>query len=70
MKSKNRLLRLVDTFEAKAQGYIPFTPLNVACWKLDKDARTILDLGCGVGEPMEFINRKRNYRAIGIDIFP
>lgn len=70
MKSKNKILRLVDDFEAKAQGYVPFTPLNIACRRLDKKSRTILDLGCGVGEPMQFINRKKQYYTVGVDVFP
>jgi SAM-dependent methyltransferase len=36
---------------------------------LNKEARTILDVGCGRGEPMSFINRHRQFYAVGADIF-
>jgi len=36
---------------------------------LDKSAKSILDVGCGKGEPMKFINRARNFYTVGLDIF-
>jgi len=32
-------------------------------------ARIILDIGCGKGEPMKFIDRDKRFYAIGLDIF-
>jgi SAM-dependent methyltransferase len=53
----------------KIRPYIPFSALNTVWRKLDKNSRTILDVGCGKGEPMTFINRKGKFKAVGIDIF-
>jgi ubiquinone/menaquinone biosynthesis C-methylase UbiE len=36
---------------------------------LDKSAKSILDIGCGKGVPMKFINRARNFYTVGLDIF-
>jgi len=36
---------------------------------LNKRAKTILDIGCGKGEPMKFINRKALFKVVGVDIF-
>jgi ubiquinone/menaquinone biosynthesis C-methylase UbiE len=36
---------------------------------LDKKAQTVLDVGCGKGEPMRFINRRWRYHTMGVDIF-
>jgi 2-polyprenyl-3-methyl-5-hydroxy-6-metoxy-1,4-benzoquinol methylase len=48
---------------------MPLTALNT-CWRfLDKSAKSILDVGCGKGEPMRFINRARNFYTVGLDIF-
>lgn len=49
--------------------YVPFTALNTMWRKLDKNSRTIADVGCGKGEPMAFINRHRKFDVVGIDIF-
>jgi ubiquinone/menaquinone biosynthesis C-methylase UbiE len=39
-------------------------------WRfLDKEALSILDVGCGVGEPLRFINRARRLYAVGSDFF-
>lgn len=70
MRLVDTILRVGDNFEAKAEGYIPFTPLNIAYTHLDKRVRTILDLGCGKGGPMRFINRHQKYYSVGVDIFP
>lgn len=66
----DRMLKVGDGFEAKTEGYVPFTPLNIAYRHLDKRVKTILDLGCGKGDPMLFINRHGKYRTVGMDIFP
>lgn len=64
-KVANRLEALAHT----ARPYVPFTTLNTVRRNMDKGTGTVLDLGCGNGEPMEFINRKRRFFALGVDVF-
>lgn len=64
-----RLIGRWVNFEKKAEGYVPFTPLNLIYLNLDKRAKSILDVGCGRGWPMEFINRNRRFFTVGVDIF-
>jgi SAM-dependent methyltransferase len=35
---------------------------------LEKDAKTILDVGCGKGAPMGFINREGRFILVGVDV--
>ena len=53
----------------KARPYIPFTALNTVWRRLNKRGKSILDLGCGRGEPMSFINRNNQFYTVGLDIF-
>ena len=53
----------------KARPYVRFTALNTVWSCLDKDSKSILDLGCGKCEPMRFINRNKLFYAVGLDIF-
>ncbi|KKQ98129.1 MAG: Methyltransferase type 11 [Candidatus Woesebacteria bacterium GW2011_GWA1_39_12] len=50
-------------------SYVPFT-YN---WLLQKlvsgNLRTILDVGCGTGFPVEIINKDKKYKVVGIDIY-
>lgn len=40
------------------------------CWIIDKSAKTILDVGCGQGFPMQMIkNRMKVNKSIGVDLF-
>ncbi len=55
--------------ERLIRPYIPFTALNSVQRIVDGTAQSILDVGCGKGEPIAFINRNRNYRVVGVDIF-
>lgn len=48
---------------------VPFTALNTVWHHLDRDAKTILDVGCGKGGPMAFIRGRRQVYAVGMDIF-
>lgn len=59
----------LDNWEVKSEGYFPFTPLNIAYNKMDKKVSSILDLGCGKGYPMLYINRKKRYHTVGVDVF-
>jgi SAM-dependent methyltransferase len=53
----------------KVRPYYPFSALHIIWSRLDKQAKTILDVGCGKGEPMSFINKDGNFDVTGIDLF-
>lgn len=65
-----RIADKVGKLEARLEGYLPFTPVNIVYRHLDKKAKNILDLGCGKGDPMVFINRDKQFQTVGVDIFP
>lgn len=65
----NKLLDKLDNFARKARPYVPFTVLNTVWHSLDRRAERILDVGCGKGEPMKFINRHKRFYTVGVDIF-
>ena len=65
----DKALELAGRFEQVAEGYVPFTPLNLLYLNLDKGVGSILDLGTGKGHPMKFINRRKRYYTVGVDIF-
>lgn len=48
---------------------VPFTALNTVWRYLDGEAKSILDVGCGRGRPMAFLNRNRRLLAVGVDAF-
>jgi SAM-dependent methyltransferase len=60
---------MFNNLKEKARPYIPFTALNTVWRHLDAKTKTLLDVGCGKGEPMRFINRKGKYFALGFDAF-
>ena len=55
--------------QQRARLWDCLTVLNTIWRSLDKEAESILDVGCGWGEPVIFINRHRKFKVIGIDIF-
>ena len=58
-----------EKLSLRLRPLMPLTALNT-CWRfLDKSAQSILDVGCGKGAPMKFINRARNFYVVGLDIF-
>ncbi len=59
----------LDRFKKKVRPYIPLTSLNTVWRHLDKKTRTLLDVGCGKGEPAQFLNRHGLYRFTGFDAF-
>jgi len=61
--------KLADKYAWRMRPYVPLTALNTVWRLLDKGAATILDIGCGKGEPMKFINRKGSFKVVGMDIF-
>ncbi len=60
---------MLNALVEKAHPYIPFTAWNTVWRSLDKQGRSILDLGCGKGGPMRFINRHKQFHCVGLDIF-
>jgi SAM-dependent methyltransferase len=59
----------LNRFSPKLRGYIPFTIVSAVWRNLKSSNNTILDVGCGQGDPIEFINRSKRYRITGIDLF-
>jgi ubiquinone/menaquinone biosynthesis C-methylase UbiE len=60
---------MFNNLKQKARPYIPFTALNTVWRHIDSGSKTMLDVGCGKGEPAKFINRKGRYFAVGLDAF-
>lgn len=65
----DRFLAKLDYFAQRARPYVPFTELNTVYRCIDKEAKSILDVGCGKGEPMRFINGGKRFLSVGVDIF-
>ena len=62
-------MNLLSIFE-KYVAFIPFTFVDMVWWNLEKNARLVLDAGCGFGDPMNAINKRRKHSfTLGIDIF-
>jgi len=59
----------VYLLEQSVRHCIPFTTMNTICRLLDKKASSLLDVGCGKGDPVRFLRKKRKLSAIGIDVF-
>ena len=58
-----------SNFSRRIRPYIPFTALNTVWRRLDNSTKSILEVGCGRGQPMSFINRHKKFYVVGIDIF-
>lgn len=65
----SRFSERLDTLAQKARPWVPFTALNTVWRMIDKGSKSILDVGCGKGEPMKFINRHKKFRTMGVDVF-
>lgn len=63
------VLNMLNALVEKAHPYIPFTTWNTVWRSLDKQGQSILDLGCGGGAPLRFINRHKQFYCVGVDIF-
>lgn len=63
------LLTKLWTGRWRLRGHIPFTNWNLVRRHLDKKAESILDLGCGTGKPMRFLNRHGRLQSVGFDGF-
>ena len=53
----------------RARPWVPLTSLSIIWHIMDKKSITVLDIGCGNGEPMSFINRHNQFKAVGVDVF-
>ena len=60
-------LAKLEQFAAAARPYVPFTELNTVWRCMEKDTNSILDIGCGKGKPMKFINRRKEFCVVGVD---
>jgi SAM-dependent methyltransferase len=60
---------VLNHLASKTRPFLLFTELNVVSTSMIKNPLTILDVGCGKGEPMQFINRNKNLYVIGLDLF-
>lgn len=69
LRSQTPPWQLAGELAWKIRPYVPLTALNVVWHNLAKETQTILDIGCGKGEPMKFINRRRLFKAVGVDTF-
>lgn len=49
--------------------YSPLTYPNIIWRKLDKKAKTILDVGCGDGSLMALLNKDKRFAVTGIDAY-
>lgn len=59
----------MEKVKRKLRPYIPFTSLNTVWRHISPENKTLLDVGCGKGEPAEFINWKGVYQSVGLDSF-
>jgi SAM-dependent methyltransferase len=60
---------IISKLALMVRPWVPFTALYYVRHMLDKRSESILDIGCGKGEPMKFVNRRKRYFSVGIDAF-
>ncbi|BAQ34200.1 class I SAM-dependent methyltransferase [Dehalococcoides sp. THU3] len=51
-------------------GYIPLSRLSTVSRWLGNNGESVLDIGCGSGSAMLFLNRRQSFDTCGIDINP
>ena len=61
---------MLEGLRYRIRGYVPFTNWWLLGRKLDRTAETILDLGCGRGKQMQFLNKSKRFYTTGIDLLP
>ncbi|MDD5016283.1 MAG: class I SAM-dependent methyltransferase [Atribacterota bacterium] len=64
--------RLIDKswfFAQRIGTYLPFTYWRIIWVNIDKKAKSILDVGCADGDLMGFINNRKKFDTVGIDIY-
>ncbi len=69
MRFTDNISQQMDNMAFKLRPYVLFTALNTVWRNLDKRNKSILDVGCGFGQPMSFLNRHKQFFVVGADIF-
>ena len=65
-----RTRQIIDELIRKVGPYVPFYVWNTILRSFDKGGKSILDVGCGLGEPMKILPlNKHNFYTVGADIF-
>jgi SAM-dependent methyltransferase len=59
----------MDAFLWNLRGYIPFTVMWTVRRVFPWNTKSVLDVGCGRGEPMRFLRREAHTLRVGADIF-
>jgi SAM-dependent methyltransferase len=49
--------------------HLPLSNINIIWRLLDRDGKSLLDLGCGRGQQVEFIKKRKPLFAVGVDLF-
>jgi len=66
---RDSFLAKLDRFTKVVRPRVPFTELDTVWRYMQKDVKSILDIGCGKGKPMKFINRRKEFYVTGVDTF-
>jgi ubiquinone/menaquinone biosynthesis C-methylase UbiE len=59
-------------FSKTANKIVPFIPLTyywIIRRKLDKNVYSVLDVGCGKGQPMKLLSSSKRFYRVGADLF-
>ncbi len=67
-----KVIKAYRDFDKKLENFKMFLLAwtDPITWILDPRIKTVLDLGCGQGKPMEFINKRLQIKkSIGVDLF-
>ncbi len=67
---KNALFELYNVLAKRITPYLPYTYYWYLTKIVGEKGKTIIDLGCGWGDPMEVLQRQKRRYAVGVDIFP
>lgn len=67
---RNKLVRhnRFQTVGEMIKLYCPLHYISMILKRLGKDDQRILDLGCGLGYPMETINKYKSFVTVGVDL--
>lgn len=66
---KNNLFKFYNFLAKKITPHLPFTYYWYLLKIVGKQGKSILDLGCGWGDPMEVLQKQKRRHAVGVDIF-
>jgi SAM-dependent methyltransferase len=59
----------LDRLISRVRGYVPFSRVSMGRRFLGRNNVTLLDCGCGAGEPAKFLKGRRNLSMVGVDIW-